>query len=195
MNMTKNIWPFSKDPHVQFEALVKPHLKRLYNLAYRLTGQRDSAEDLVQDVLLKAYPLLDEMKDIEQLAPWLSKILYRQFVDQYRRIKRSPVDFTDDEQSLYDSHGTASVDPADIMNTALTQTILIKALDTLNEEQRVLVLLHDTEGYTLQEISHMLDTPVGTLKSRLSRARAKLREILQDMEPNSQQMRVIRDKG
>lgn len=193
--MIKKLWPFRKDPHAQFEALLSPHLDKLYRLAYRLSGQRDTAEDLVQELLLKVYPRLEEMQQIEQLAPWLSKILYRQFIDQYRRQKRSPLDYTDDEQTLYDSSAPNALDPAEVSNNSLTAELLSQALDRLNEDQRELVMLHDAEGYTLQEISELQDTPVGTLKSRLSRSRSKLREILQSMEPDASTERVNKVEG
>lgn len=188
--MIKQLWPFRKDPHVQFEALLSPHLDKLYRLAYRLSGQRDTAEDLVQELLLKVYPRLEEMQQIEQLTPWLSKILYRQFIDQYRRQKRSLLDYTDDEKTLYDSSDSNALDPLEVSNNSLIATLLEQALNRLNEDQRSLVILHDAEGYTLQEISELLEIPVGTIKSRLSRARSRLREILQSMEPDAFAQRV-----
>ena len=191
MGIIKSMWPFGQDSHTQFEQLVRPHLKRLYNLAYRFTGQRDDAEDLVQDLLLKLYPRLEEMQSIDKLSPWLSKVLYRQYVDQYRRQQRSPISFmNEDEDVVYDTHASDTADPAESVNAELTQGILTDALDKLNEDQRVLVMLHDVEGYGLPEISKMMDVPVGTLKSRLSRARAKLREIISLMEPNVVEGRV-----
>jgi RNA polymerase sigma-70 factor (ECF subfamily) len=195
MNIIKHIWPFNKDPHVQFEALVKPHLTKLYRLAYRLTNQRDDAEDLVQEVLLAVYPRLEEMQDIEMPGSWLSRILYRKFVDQYRRQKRSPIDYTDDDQNIYDSAMDTAMQPAERLNSSQTQSMLNMALNKLNEDQRVLIMLHDVEGYTLQEIAEMLDTSIGTLKSRISRARTKLRESIHKMEPNTQSERVDSVKG
>jgi RNA polymerase sigma-70 factor (ECF subfamily) len=193
--MIKQLWPFRKDPHAQFEALLSPHLDKLYRLAYRLSGQREAAEDLVQELLLKLYPRLEEMQQIEQLAPWLSKILYRQFIDQYRRQKRSLLDYTDDEQALYDSPAPNAQDPAEISNNRLIGALINQALDRLSEDQRRLVMLHDAEGYTLQELSELLETPVGTLKSRLSRARSRLREILHTMEPYASEQRVNKMEG
>ena len=195
MNIVRHLWPFNKDPHVQFEIFVKPHLNKLYRLAYRLTNQRDDAEDLVQEVLLTVYPRLEEMRHIDKLAPWLSRILYRKFVDQYRKQKRSLIDYTDDDQSIYESQTDTSMQPAEHLNNSQTQSMLNLALGKLNEDQRVLIMLHDVEGYTLQEIADMLDTPIGTLKSRINRARTKLREIIHKMEPNAQPERVNKVKG
>ena len=189
------MWPFKPDNHAQFEALMRPYLRRLYNLAYRFTGQRDDAEDLVQDLLIKLYPRLDEMRNIEQLFPWLSKILYRQFIDQLRRQQRSPIQLIDNEEAVYQAHASDSPGPAQRTNSELTEKIIIEALDYLNEDQRLLILLHDVEEYSLQEINQMLDVPVGTLKSRLSRARSKLREILHTMEPNPEKERVKKVTG
>jgi RNA polymerase sigma factor (sigma-70 family) len=196
MGIINSVWPFSKDSHAQFERLLRPHLKRLYNLAYRFTRQRDDAEDLVQDVLLKLYPRLQEMQAIEQLGPWLAKVLYRQYVDLYRRQQRSPISFmNEDDEVVYETHASDLAGPAELMNSELTQGILHEALSQLNDDQRVLVMLHDVEGYGLEEISNMIDTPVGTLKSRLSRARTKLREMIRIMEPDVADGRVSKTTG
>jgi len=190
MSVISNLLSLKRDPHTQFETLIRPHLKKLYNLAYRLTGQRDDAEDLVQDLLLKVFPRLEEMQSIEKLSPWLSRILYRQFIDSVRRKKRSPVQYIDNEEAVYETHASESAGPQDVVNAELTQDYLIEALNKLNEDQRVLIMLHDVEGYNLQEINEMTEMPVGTIKSRLSRARKKLREIVHIMEPDRAPERV-----
>ncbi|MCW9013371.1 MAG: RNA polymerase sigma factor [Gammaproteobacteria bacterium] len=185
-----NMWPRKRSSHAQFEQLVQPHLQRLYKLAYRFAGQRDDAEDLVQDVLLKLYPRLEEMQAIEKLGPWLARVLYRHFIDRLRSQQRSPIQFIDDEQPFYESHVSDGLEPDDLLESELSQQSLQRALDQLNEDQRLLVLLHDVEGYSLPEINQLLDVSVGTIKSRLSRARSKLREILGKMEPLSDVHRV-----
>ena len=179
-----NIWPFRKDSHARFEQLVSPHLNNLYKLAYRLTGQRDYAEDLVQDLLLKVYPRLEEMQGIEKLAAWLSRVLYRLFIDQYRRQQRSPIHLMSDEDVIYDTHASNMAGPSEVANAELTQELINKALEQLSEDRRILIMLHDVEDYSLQEINEMTGIPIGTIKSRLSRARNKLREIIQIREPD-----------
>jgi len=195
MGIINSVWPFRKDSHTQFEQLVRPHLKRLYSLAYRYTGQRDDAEDLVQDLLLKLYPRLEEMQQIDKLAPWLARVLYRQFIDQYRRKQRSPINYMDDEEAIYETQASDVAEPAEVVNSELTQDMLNNALNQLNEDQRTLIMLHDVEGYSLQEINKITDVPVGTLKSRHSRARSKLREIIRIMEPNAAEGRVSKATG
>lgn len=175
---------FRSGPHHQFEQLVAPHLERLYKYAYRLCGQRDDAEDLVQDLLLKLYPRLDEMKEIDKLGPWMARVLYRMYIDNVRRQQRSPIELMDDEESGYDTHASAQPGPLEHIDTGITQGFLVDALEKLGEEHRILIMLHDVEGHNLQEIHDITGLPVGTIKSRLSRARAKLREMIRKRDPD-----------
>ena len=184
------LWPSKRAEHERFEILIKPHINRLYKLAYRLTEQYSDAEDLVQDVVLKLYPRLTELTSVEKLSPWLSRVLYRQFIDQQRALQRSPLDYTDDEQILYADTVTNTLGPLELLESELTQDKLQEALEQLNPQQRLVLLLHDLEGYTLEEIHYMQDTAVGTLKSRLHRSRNKLQEILSIMEPFTDAERV-----
>lgn len=177
------LWPSRPSEHEQFEKLLQPHLQQLYRLAYRFTGQRADAEDLVQDVVVKLYPRMQEMQKVEKLSPWLARVLYRHFVDRVRSKQRSPLHLVSDEETELDERSHEQADPAGTTENALLQSRLQTALDQLNEDQRALMLLHDVEGYTLNEIHIMHDVSIGTLKSRLNRARARLRELLKNMEP------------
>ncbi len=175
---------FSRNNQRGFEALLAPHVEYLYRLAYRFTGQRADAEDLVQDLLVKLYPRRAELEHIEQLRPWLTRTLYHHFIDQVRRSERNPLHNALDIVPELD--GGVGADPmsAGATESGVLQRQIATALAKLNPDQRVVVSLHDMEGYTLQELQAMLDTPIGTLKSRLHRARAALRETLR-MEPLS----------
>lgn len=183
------LWPQRQSEHEQFEQLMQPHLHKLYKLAYRFTGQQADAEDLVQDVVVKLYPRLPEMQKIEQLGPWLARVLYRHFVDRVRSRQRSPLHLVDDEAELSE-HKDEVAEPAEKVEVTLLQKRLQTALNQLNEDQRALVILHDVEGYTLNEIHSMHDVSIGTLKSRLNRARGRLRELLINMEPFEAARRV-----
>lgn len=176
------LWNNKPTDHEHFEKLVEPHINQLYKLAYRLTGQCADAEDLVQDVVLKLYPRLSELLSVEKLGPWLSRVLYRHFIDKQRSINSSPVDYTNDEQFLDIESGDFSAEPMMYLDTEISQQILQDALDELNDEQQLVIMLHDVEGYTLQEIHDMQNVPIGTLKSRLHRGQNKLRNILSQME-------------
>ncbi len=164
-----------------FEAQIAPYIDHMYCLAYRFTNSTPAAEDLVQDVLIKVYRMRKQFTDLEQPKPWLARVLYREFVDRWRREKRGPVNFsaleTDEETRTFEI-ADDSLDPErDVAGSQLQQQ-LSDALQQLNPDQRTLVMLHDVEGYTLEELSVVLSLPIGTVKSRVHRARAKLREIL-----------------
>lgn len=177
-----SIWQGRKQGSSSFEELVAPHIDRLYRLGYRFSGTRHDAEDLVQELLTRLYPKGKELTAIEALGPWLSKSLYHLFIDQNRRGNRSPVALMDDMG--LDIEAAICINGGPDISLARQQTYarLEKALFTLNFEQRSLVAMHDMEGFTLPELAGLLDTPLGTLKSRLHRARASLREKLSDLK-------------
>ncbi|MGV1098981.1 RNA polymerase sigma factor [Thiovibrio sp. JS02] len=164
--------------------MLAPHLNYLYRLAHRLTCASADAEDLVQDVLLKIYARRMELAAIESLRPWLAKVMLRTFLDQRRKLKRSPLSllkfFSSEEgtEQLLETLASDKPDPAELLDQRLTNARLLKALRKLKEDQRVVCVLHDMEEYTLVEMEQILGTPIGTLKSRLHRARAKLRKML-----------------
>lgn len=176
--------------HQQFEALLQPHLQHLYQLAYRFTGQRSDAEDLVQDVVIKLYPRLQELQNIKQLSPWLARVLYRHFIDRTRSKQRSPVHLVTDDETNPEDYTSGMTEPADNTEENILQDRLQTALERLNDDQRALIILHDVEGYTLNEIHTMHDVSIGTLKSRLNRARSRLRELLKNVEPFDTNKRV-----
>lgn len=173
-----SIWQGRKNSGVGFEELVAPHIERLYRLGYRFSGSQHDAEDLVQELLVKLYPRGEEMASIERLGPWLAKSLYHLFVDQCRRATKSPVVLSEEYGVEMESVACVNAGPDVHMIRQQQFSRLEKALFALNFEQRTLVAMHDMEGYTLPELTTMLDTPLGTLKSRLHRARAAIREQL-----------------
>ncbi len=178
-----------------FEQLIGPHLDRIYRLAFRLTGTVNDAEDLVQDVLIKLYPRCDNLERIKRLGPWLARVTFNQFVDNRRRYGGAYVQLVSTDTASPDSGiGPAPLvssepTPDQAFETELDITRLQAAIGQLSEAHRVVVLLHDVEGYSLQEIEIITETPIGTLKSRLHRARARLKGLLA-MEPFEHKQRV-----
>ncbi|HSM31378.1 MAG TPA: RNA polymerase sigma factor [Woeseiaceae bacterium] len=172
------------DPHQTevFERLVRPHFDRLYRLAWRLTGTKAEAEDLFQELLIKAFGMLDELVHIDEPGSWLCRVMYNLFIDQHRRFARQRMHLVDEGhlpgQGLADLAG--DLDPVEDRERLEKFRRLDAALQQLSEEHRHVVLLHDTEGYKLEEIEGLTGIPVGTIKSRLHRARARLRQILQE---------------
>lgn len=159
----------------------------MYRMAYRWTGNQQDAEDLVQEVLVKLTNRVEELNEVEKLRPWLIKILYHSFVDAYRKQARSleiiEADLLDSFQSpeSEDSRRDSILDQAaspDPVTQLSQQRRLEYALNELEPDQRDVLLLHDAEGYTDSEIAEILGISKGTVKSRLHRAREKMKKIL-----------------
>ncbi len=185
-----NFWSRTADNKNWFEDLVGPHIDHLYRLSYRFTGSREDAEDLVQDLLVKLYPRQAEIESIERLRPWLARVLYRLFIDRVRQAGRSVLSVVEDSEEP-DDQIDSGISTEELVEGALTQERLQESFSLLNEDQRILLALHDIEGYTLTELVDVLDAPLGTLKSRLNRSRTKLREHL-SREPFAEARRVNR---
>ena len=163
-----------------FETIVRPHFDRLYRLAWRLAGQKAEAEDLFQELLIKAFGKLDDLVNIDEPGSWLSRMMYNLFIDERRRFARRRLYTVEEGEMAGDGIAglAGSEDPARDQERHERLKRLDAALSQLSDEHRSIVLLHDTEGYKLTEIQELMDIPVGTVKSRLHRARARLREIL-----------------
>ena len=162
----------------RFEALVRPEVERLYRLAYRLADTRQDAEDLVQEVLVTAFQQREELARIEALGPWLGRVLYNRFVDQHRRFERQRLSIVGQYAASDSQREAADPSAADPAVEALDLRTLRAALAELSLEHRAVLLMHDSEGYKLYEIQAITGIEIGTLKSRLHRARARLRDIL-----------------
>jgi RNA polymerase sigma factor (sigma-70 family) len=168
----------------EFERLLREHIPALYRSAYRWTGAVDRAEDLVQELLVRLYPRVPELRELDRIRPWALRVMYRIFVDQMRRERSSPVQFhlesplNDDVAEDEDVPADLVAEPPELVEQQLTQERILQVWAQLGEEHRVVLSMHDVEDYTLPELAQILDLPVGTLKSRLHRARAKMRELL-----------------
>ena len=170
----------TNDHNLAFERLVRPHFDRLYRLAWRLAGSKAEAEDLFQELLIKAYGKIDDLATIDQPGPWLCRVMYNLFIDEKRRFARRRMHMVEEGQLGEEGiEGFAGSDDPVAENQQIERIQrLDAALGQLSDEHRIVVLLHDAEGYKLTEIQELTGTPVGTIKSRLHRARARLREIL-----------------
>ncbi|OEY67968.1 RNA polymerase subunit sigma-24 [Marinobacter sp. X15-166B] len=170
----------------------------MYGLAFRLTGRQHDAEDLVQDVVVKLYPKLDELETVAQLRPWLNRVLYRQFVDSLRKrptgreVVASALDDTNSSSPFLDSLSGADEDPLEGLHQEFRDRSLQQALAQLAPDQRALLLLHDVDDWRQEDIAAVLDVALGTVKSRLHRTRAALRIKLQEeLEPFADQQREV----
>jgi RNA polymerase sigma-70 factor (ECF subfamily) len=168
----------------RFERDVLPMLPSLYSAAMRLTRNPSDAEDLVQETYLRAYRGFGGFQEGTNLKAWLYRILTNSYINTYRKKQREPqiVEGPDDvdEWYLYDRLGGRSVEES--AETAVLDQIpdqgVKDALESLPERFRLPVLLADVEGFSYKEIAEIMDTPIGTVMSRLHRGRKALQKAL-----------------
>jgi RNA polymerase sigma-70 factor (ECF subfamily) len=171
-----------------FERFIQPHFGQLYRRAYRFAMNRADAEDLVQEVCIRAFPRLSELEKMADPKPWLLCVLYRVFIDSTRRRDRSPIDGADpmDDDGPRAHTAGEELGPEQETERSLTRRRLEEAWRYLDPTQRVLLALHDVEGHTLAEIEELTGLPQGTIKSRLFRARVRLGRLLERNPPATQ---------
>lgn len=154
-----------------FEDTVTPHINLLYRQAYQYTGTPHDAEDLVQELLVDLYQKQDQLNKIESIKGWLLRCLYNRFIDNYRKTKNHPK-FDD----IHDSDNKENLADTACPATEYWHGQIIAGLKSLSNEQQMVISLHDIEGYTLLEISHIMKIPLGTLKSHLHRGRQSMKK-------------------
>ena len=158
-----------------FEQEALPHMNALYSFAVRLCRDRDDASDLLQETFLKGYRFFDKFESGTNCKAWLFRILKNTYINQYRKDKKEPdtieYDTIEEFYDLIRSESTESTDlQKRIFDNLLDDEISI-ALDSLPESFRTAIILCDLEGMTYDEISEILECPIGTVRSRLHRAR------------------------
>ena len=169
-----------------FTSLVKPHMAALYRLAFRFTGRQSDAEDLLQELLTRLYASPKNLEDVETLRPWLARALYNLFIDERRRFARSPLGHLQSplEGGSDEDHFPTRANPSAAPEACAEMTLIGSQLEMLvarlPDEQREVVILHDVEGFELQEAAGILGIALGTVKSRLFRAHERLREWLRE---------------
>ena len=151
--------------------LYDAHVDRIYRLAFRLTGDAALAEDLTQDTFIRAFDRLPEYRGDGPFGGWLHRIATSVIFSGLRRRQRVR-EFESVHEDLEEYAAAAPGTDPDL------QRKLNRAVASLDENHRLVFVMHDLEGFTHQEIASAMDTPVGTAKARLSRARGKLRELL-----------------
>jgi RNA polymerase sigma-70 factor, ECF subfamily len=166
-----------------FAELVQRHQTKIYRVAYRLTGNHNDAEDLAQEAILEAFRAFDRYQPGTYFDRWLYRIMSRTFIDTVRQRKRRPVVSLDapvnpEGDPLVNLLGDSSQDPQQITEAMDLDGAIQAALDGLPQEFRTAVVLVDIEGLSYDEVANALRCPVGTVRSRLHRARQMLREAL-----------------
>ncbi len=164
--------------YAEFEKEAVPHLDAVYNFALRMTGDEDDADDLVQETYLKAFRFFDKFEKGTNCKAWLFRILKNSFINDYRKTTKEPkkVDY-DDVQNFYENIKADEVETQHYEEDAFSNLLddeISKAISELPEDFRTVVILSDIEGFTYEEIADFVDIPVGTVRSRLHRARKML---------------------
>ncbi|WP_119073072.1 sigma-70 family RNA polymerase sigma factor [Aggregatilinea lenta] len=165
-----------------FNTLVLAYQDMAYSVAYRVMGERDAAADAAQDAFISAFKKLDQFRG-DQFKAWLMRIVTNACYDELRRRKRRPAASLDTLQDEAPQAELGLVDDAETPEQRLQRAELNQAIQDcltgLPTDQRVVAVLADVEGYAYQEIADITNSSLGTVKSRLSRARTRLRDCLQ----------------
>ena len=172
----------------RFQAELMPLLDPLYNFAYRLTLDEDDANDLVQETYLKAYRFFEYFEPGTNAKAWLFRILKNSFINDFRKKSKQPakVDYSEIEGYYNPDEGEGDADTgassSDMRQQATRDLIgdeVAGALNSLPVDFRTVIILCDLEGFTYEEMAKVLDIPIGTVRSRLHRARNFLKDKLE----------------
>lgn len=166
-----------------FNRLVLAHQELAYNVAYRIMGDRQSAEDVTQEAFIAAYQSLNRFRE-GNFKSWVLRIVTNRCYDELRRYKRRP-QFSLDELAADNESFAALRSPTESPEAQRQRAELAEAIERclqgLPEDQRVATVLCDVEGYDYNEIADIMTVSLGTVKSRISRARTKLRDCLRGL--------------
>jgi RNA polymerase sigma factor (sigma-70 family) len=165
-----------------FEEEFLPQIEALYTFAFHLSYNEEDANDLVQETYLKAYRFIGNYEKGTNAKAWLFKILKNAFINQYRKKSKQPTQVDYEEIANYhdDSAYSSYMDLREEMFMGMMGDEVTTAINTLPVDFRVVILLCDIEGFTYEEISKIIDIPIGTVRSRLHRARNMLKEKLKE---------------
>ncbi|MBC8143061.1 MAG: sigma-70 family RNA polymerase sigma factor [Armatimonadetes bacterium] len=169
-----------------FERLVLPHRDMLYGQALSLTRNADEAEDLVQETTLRALRGFETLRSEGPLKSWLLTILRNLFINSYRAKRRAPVGVSLDALENPDPFVPTEASPERGVVSRMESEAVNRAVANLPDDYREVLEMSDMRGLSYQEISETMELPIGTVRSRLSRARSRVRRALFAWRPEAQ---------
>jgi RNA polymerase sigma-70 factor (ECF subfamily) len=169
--------------HAIFQQEFFPHMDAMYNFALKLTDDEDEAQDLVQDTCMKAYRFIHSFEPGTYAKAWLFRILKNNFINDYRKKSRGPskVEFEWVEQSISGDEDSEPAFQADLHAETVNDMLgdeITAAIQALPVDFRMIIILCDLEEFSYEEMARILNIPIGTVRSRLHRARALLKASL-----------------
>ncbi|MGM0541391.1 MAG: RNA polymerase sigma factor [Pseudomonadota bacterium] len=190
MKLTRKVVKFfcAVQQRERFNMALEAHYERLYRLAFAWTHQPCLAQDLVQETMLKALENQGDLDSFDQFGAWLSKIMHNKFIDNLRYNRRW--EWADEAEV---DHCLAEASTESKLIQSQTQDSLHNAMSKLSFEHRQAISLSDIQGFSYLEISDITSTPIGTVMSRISRGREKLRLLLG--KSHSEQRKVVPLRG
>jgi RNA polymerase sigma-70 factor (ECF subfamily) len=169
-----------------FEQLVERYEKRVYNLAYRLTGNREDASDIAQEAFLKVYTSLNDFRGESSFSTWLYRVVSNACLDELRkRSRRKVVSFDNPYPGEDDSPRQLPSDdpePSADMERIEEKEAVQRGINELSDDHRMIIIMRDIQDMSYEDIASVLGLSIGTVKSRLNRARLSLRDHLSSME-------------
>lgn len=167
-----------------FEQLISQYEKKVVNTAYRLTGNIEDAMDVAQEAFIRAYSSIPEFRGDSSFATWLFRIVHNACLDELRKRKRQrvtsldePVQSSDGEMERQLAVANSSDGPEEALERVEVQRAVQESINALDEEYRIVIVMRDIQGYSYNEIAETLGINLGTVKSRLNRARNALKEM------------------
>jgi RNA polymerase sigma-70 factor (ECF subfamily) len=186
-------FPKTPSPSERFETLMRPHFDALYVSARRFATNDSDAQDLVQELSIKAFAHLDDLEKMDFPRAWLLRVLYHTFVDERRSAQRSPTHIgqsidADDEVTLVDR---PHLQPEQQVDRMMRVERVLAAMALLDKELCSLLAMHDVDGLSIKELATLTGLAEGTIKSRLFRTRAKLGRLLQNKQLGRVKLKVV----
>lgn len=183
--------------------IVERYQERVYNVAFQMTGSHEDSLDLAQDSFLRVFRALSSFKGDSSLGTWIHRIAHNIVIDELRKRRRRPVVamstdtvvITEDGEHMLEWSAPMDEAPEEQLLRAEKKREIEQALQRISPEHRSVLVMRDIEGLTYEEVAEVLGLNVGTVKSRLNRARLALREKLKVMEQGTGMRRLIKQKG